>query len=255
MSLSCVSVDNLDGTATVTIAGADPATTVNLFKAPLSDGFWPLVWTAAGSRTGNGTVAFGPYGYWWLYAAGTVSSLAALSPPIVVLASRAALGVQETAEATIAAKIQSLCPLRGLSTPPGDLPADAVHRFPALSDDIFPLLTTLPCVLVTPAPAPEGQRPTVNNKDDIGYPVNVTLLDRFAPHETPPPGGLSRPATLTLWRQQIARAIRWQRLPGLPDMYTVEPEPQPILAWKPPAMDYCFSAITFRVWTREPRGV
>ncbi len=252
MSLSLSITDNADGTgATATIAGADSATTATVYVSLVNQGNNPLAWVSAGSRSGNGTVSLPVLpSYYFAYCAGTVSAAAALTPPIIFLASYASESVQQQVEMAILAKIQTLT-LTGLATPPGNLPSSRIMRFDTpMTDDLIPLVGTLPAIIVAPAgEAAETVKPVVNARDDIGWPVNVIILANFAPRQQGYADSIKR------WREQIFRAVRFQRLPTVAEVYTVIPEPKAILTWKPPLYDYVFSALTFRAMGRDYRGV
>lgn len=250
MSLSIASTDNQNNTGlTVTVSGSDSGSTNTLYASPVFQGNNPLAWVSQGSRTGDGTIAASvATAYWFLYvAASLVSGVPALSPPIIGLASLAVQSMQTQVELAIQAKIQALT-LNGLATPPGNIPASRVYRFDTpMSDDLLPMIT-VPCVIVSPPAAPEAIKNVVNTAEDIGFPVNVLILDHCAPRQQ------GQADTYKLWRQQISRAVRYQRLPGVPLVYTVSLEPKELLSWQPPKYEYVFSAMTFRAWVRDPRG-
>lgn len=251
MSLTLTITDNQDGTgATATITGSDAGSTNTVYTSPVNQGNGPLAWTSRGSRTGDGTLTLGPpLGYYFAYASGTVATLAALAAPVIYAASAGADSVQEQVELAVQARIQTLT-LSGLATPPGNLPASRVYHFstPA-SDDLLPLVTT-PCVLVCPGSVPESVENVVTERDDIGYPVETIVLDRYAPRYQ------QAAPTTKLWRQQIFRSLRFQPLYSVGTgtvIGTVKPEPRPVLAWKPPDYDYVYSAVLFRCISREGR--
>src|SRR5262245_26808805 len=109
MPLTLTVTDNENGTgATATIAGSDPAQTVTVFVSPHSGGISP-VWTLAGSRSGDGTLAL-PVNpaYWFGYALGTVGGAPAVSVPTVFLASRSGQALLDLILDGVQARIQTL---------------------------------------------------------------------------------------------------------------------------------------------------
>lgn len=249
MTLALTATDNQDGTGVAaTVSGSDAGTPVTVYSSPVPQGFGTPVWTGRGSRAGDGSLTLAlPPGYWWLYAAGTVSGAAAQTPPTVAVASLAADSVQNRCELAVVAKIQTLS-LAGLSSPPGTLPPAQVRQIPTLESEAALLHQDYPAVLVWGPPFPETLVSQLTGMDDVGYPVAVAVV---APASAQDPSEL---ATFKLWRQQILRALRYQRLPGVPEIINVLPEPQALLNWKPHDWPYVFSTVVFRCISRETRG-
>jgi hypothetical protein len=249
MSLALTITDNADATGgTATIIGSDVASLNTVYVSPVHRGNNNLAWRAVATLTGDGTVAV-PVApeYYFAYASGLVGGLLAFSPPIIFAANFAGASIQEQVEAAIAAKIQTLT-LSGLSTPPGDLPPERVYRFPALTGSLIGTQIVLPAVVVTTGNASEVVEYSLLNTDMVSYPVDVWILDRAAPHYTVPY------PTYSLWRQQIHRRLRFQRLAGFGQVLKVVPEPgEPILSWKPPEYEIIYSGIRFRATNREGR--
>lgn len=249
MSLSLAILDNADSSgATATLAGADPGTTITVYTSPLATytpGPTSPPWAVAGSRVGDGTLSLPGLGYFFAYALGTVEGQLALAPPVQYLASANADSVLDRCLNAIQGKIQGLT-LAGLDTPPGDLTAGQVYAKPAI--DLNKLQVDLPAVFVTPGGS-EAIEGMVSGLDDIGYPVAVTIVDRWSPTYTPPA------PTYYKWREQIHRALRFQRLPGVIEVYTVKPEPRAIVEWKTLEFNTFYCGILFRCISREGRGV
>ena len=250
MALTVSFVDNQDGTATATIAGSDVSSANTVYTCAVSP---PNVntpaWASAGSRTGDGTLTVtAAAGYYYAYCAGTVSSAAALSVPTLFGISAAAQSVQEQVEAAIQARIQQLS-LSGLSGGPGDLPSSRVYRLQAATPEALVAAVIYPCIVVATAQVPDTQQGILNNVDDIQYPVNILLLDRVgSAYQANAP-------TYRLWRQQIFRALRNQRLPNVSTVYTVRLDPEPVLEWEPRAYELMHSGWLARAVSREPRGL
>lgn len=251
MSLILSTSDNQDNTGmTATVIGSDAGSANTIYYSQVSRGTNPLIWSFAGSLTGNGTVNLPLIaGYYYLYCSGTVSSAPALSPPIIGLASIALLSMQTQVELAIQAKIQGLT-LNPIAPPLPSIPASRVYRFETpMSDELLPLVQ-VPCVIVTPAQTPYTIEPIVNARDDVGYPVQALVLANFSPRQREAMGD-----TVKRWDEQISRAVRYQRLDTVPEIYTVRPEPLPPLTWKPPEYQFVYAGTVFRAVGRDYRGV
>jgi hypothetical protein len=87
-----------------------------------------------------------------------------------------------------------------------------------------------------------------NSTDDVGYPVYVGFLTRTLNQQETQPEEL-------LWREQVSRALRYQRLPGVSEVMTCEVEPDVIVtAEGSEGLLFQAGALTFRFLCREPRG-
>jgi len=106
----------------------------------------------------------------------------------------------------------------------------------------------LPGIVITPegqesAPAGHG----TNLRDDIGYPVLVTLL---AADNEQIAGAMELPL---LWREQIARAFRQQRLLTVDEVIGCTVEPQTVIATEAYQRGVLQSAVLLRFISRERR--
>lgn len=256
MGLGLTATDNQDGSGVlVTVTGSDGGSTNTVYASqPFQQGVNPPLWAAAGTRTGDGTLTVPlAAGYYFLFAGGTVGGLAAISPPVQTFASLAVLPVQAQVELAIQAKIQALN-LAGLVTPPGTLPAPQVYRYGTLLKTMFGSAIQCPAVVVSPTPIGETNAHSMTGADDIGYPVTVTIVDRTQPQNAAPV------STYELWRQQIFRAIRNQRLDTASSVMTVTGSMHTakygsVMQWIPPDNEYMVSVLSFVAVSREPRGV
>ena len=89
-----------------------------------------------------------------------------------------------------------------------------------------------------------------NNRDDVGYPVLVALLDGDNQNPT------SNHGRNLLWREKIRRAFHNQRLPGVDAIITTFVEPLPVTdaaAWF--ERNTFVTAMLLRFISREPRGI
>ncbi len=248
-ALTLTASDNANGSGlTATIAGSDAASDVAVWASPVVLGTNPLVWTSVGTRSGDGVVAVARTGYQWLYATGLVSGGPALSPPIMGLGSLAATAVYTQCRLAIQARIQSLT-LASITTLPAALTAGDVYVFPELDKVFFSLITSFPCVLVTPPPrGAETVGGGTNLREDIGHPVLVSIVDRVSPLDA-----AARAPTYELWREQILAALRFGKLAGSSLVFIVKPEPGPIAQWEKPNYQLFYSYLTFRCFARQAR--
>lgn len=252
MTLALSLSDNLNNTGmTATIVGSDASSNNSIYVSPLFQGRSPLSWSLAGSRIGDGTLNLPvAAAYYFAYcAASSVGGAAALSPPVIGLASIALLSMQDQVEQAIQAKIQALS-LNAVEGPLGSIPASRVYYYDtAMTDEFLDLLQT-PCVVVTPGyGVPETITGVVNARDDVGWPVDVWVIAQFQPRQQNFAPNVKR------WREQILRALRFQPLLNVPEVQTVLPEPQAILMWRPPQYGYAWSGMRFRAVGRDYRGV
>jgi hypothetical protein len=247
MTLRLTITDNQDGTgATATVTGSDAGSANVVYASAVSDGPNVIPWAAAGSRTGDGTVLL-PLSpaYYYGYAAGLVSGAPALSIPVRFPVSLSADSLYNRILLAIQAKIQGLSfvgPAPSLTTlAPGQV---------VVQPKINPKVLSYPCLVVSPPDGwPERVKPLVNSRDDIGYPVVCTIIDRQSPDYTPPY------PTYYLWRERLFRGVRYQRLAGVAECETVEPAPRPMVAWSGKAFEQFTTAVGFIVWCRETRGI
>lgn len=248
MTLALSILDSADATgATAMVTGSDAGSSNTVYAAPLFQMLpFPVPWTAYGPRTGDGTVSLPVYpGYWFAYVSGTVSSVAVQTPPLVFQATTASDSLYRRILLGAQAKIQAICPLVSLTGPPGNIEASNVFEMPAINEAVL----TWPCVVITP-PLGQGEqvKTVVNLRDDIGYPFVVSILDRCSSNEAG-----DKEKTFYRWREQLSRLLRYQRLPGIAEVYTVALEPKAMVAWQPPEYEFFLSSLGFRAWSRETR--
>ena len=110
--------------------------------------------------------------------------------------------------------------------------------------------TTLPAILLSPQRETMDPHAGLTGLDDVVYGVLVTMVD--ADNQEPTLAlNLDR---YTLWREQIARAFRSQRLAAVPQVINTYIEPaDPIVpeAWQ---NNLFAGALALRFVSREPRG-
>jgi hypothetical protein len=109
----------------------------------------------------------------------------------------------------------------------------------------------LPAVVLTPfGPEHMNRLRGTNAKDDVEYPVLVSIVDHD--EEDPSPTRLGR---YLRWRQRIAREFRNQRLPGVPEVIGCWIEPSAIVAADLWLKGFYHSSLLLWFVSREPRGM
>lgn len=226
--------DLQDGTgATATITGSSGGTVTVYAQQVTTTPLTTPAFAPVGSRTGNGTVALSlAVGYWWVYAL-EGSSLSALAYASVT---DSATALHERCLQAVLARLQGLT-LAGLD------PANVYDQ--TVPND---QLITLPAIILSIEGESETTPGTTTNKDDIGYPIRLWLCDRNDASTDE-----KRPRWL-LWRQQIHRALRNQRLAGITEVMTVRVTPLTVIDPRIPALQYMVSGLRLTCLARETRG-
>lgn len=248
MTISLTWTDAADGTGGVaTVAGAD-ADTVEVFATAVdATGLTNPTWTSKGTRTGDGTVSVSlTPGYYWLYAAGLVSGLPALSNLVYALASDSADALASRCVDAIAARLAGLVMTIDADGGGGvTLPNATIYKQTLPEDSKL----TYPCILLSHEGLTERPEGTTTGKDDIAHGCICRVLERNeATYQY-------RRKTWLRWRQQVFRSLRNQRLAGITEVLTVRVEPRVVIDPHLPA--YQVAELGFTVWSvcRETRGV
>jgi hypothetical protein len=239
--------DHGDGSgATATINGSEAGATnvvlVQSFAGELASG----VWKAAGTVSGNGNVSLDlAPGHYFAYAASSLDGVVAASGVAYFVVTDGQESLHTRCLAAAQARIVSLA-LSGLAASSVVIRKLPVDRHLGASGGI-----ALPAVILSPRRAAMPPAAGTNGFDDVHYDVLVTIFDR---DNQEPTLALNLGRHL-LWREQIARAFRNQRLGGVPQIIHAEVEPAEGLledAWKHELM---VSAMLLRFTSREPRGL
>jgi hypothetical protein len=238
MSISLAIQDNLDGSATATIAGSDPGTTNTLHYATFN-GWQSSAWATGATRLGDGTLTVSPgVGSWSWQVTGTAGGLAALSNLVWQGLLNSSVAVHYQCLQAIQAQIQAL----NLDNIPST--NVVIKWLPRSLQDV----DTKPAVLVCPAGI-ETQPGSLTSTDDIGLGCAVIIVDNQNADYT---AGLQQ---RLLWRQQIFRAFRHARLPGVSTAITVDVEPKLVIDPTPFISANLFvTGFLIRPLSREPRG-
>jgi len=245
VAISIAWADSQDGTGGVaTVAGADAAT-VTIYKQTVdATGLRSPAFAVAGTRSGNGTLTLtlAP-GYYWIYAQGLVSGALAISNLAYVYATEATDALAARCVDAVAARLAglSMAALNGSVS----IPNDRIYKRTVAAPDGT---MAYPCIVLSHEGQRESQEGTTTGKDDIGYPVNVWVLDRDdASREARRKGWLK-------WRQQVFRSLRNQRLAGVTEVLTVKVEPGMVFDPKLPDYQIVVLGFVVRVLCRELRG-
>ena len=207
-------VDNLNATATATVAGTGAGDTNTLFTSlDLGAHGQTQSWVQYAQRTGDGTITISnntPQDrFYFAYLHSTLSG-GSLAVPVRFRVSRAADSILYQALGAIQARIQTL----GLSPIPGDSVRALRHDEVLIGKVAFLEKRPAPCVVVYPAGS-EVLDPLAgtNESDDILYPINVLIVDTDNQHLT------ANMRTYYKWRQDIRQAIHHTKSDLLPDPF------------------------------------
>jgi hypothetical protein len=264
MALTLTVSDNHNGTASATVTGVGAADTVTLYYQQVTGrvGAQQPIWSVAGTRTGNGTitVTVAKGHYWWYAATTTLDLTSILSQGGFLLLENNAPVLLEGSSGAIPFDISAPVYQRvtdGVAAVHDQICDAVVARITLLALDGIEQVErhkipsrqrlTLPCCLVTSFNKAETMLGGTNERDDLGYPAYVLFVSRM-------PEDLADEGRVMLWRQEVSRAFRSQRLPGVAEVLTCEIEPDPVFEWDEKAYEYQFSAMTLRFHTREVRG-
>lgn len=242
-------VDNADGTSTATISGSDGGSTNSVYTGTWSgDAGSVSSWTLSGSRTGDGTVSLTlSDGYYWAYVISASGGDDTASLPFYWR--------QTSGEDSILKQIVDAVQARLQGMTFSALGSDFVKTID--SDDIViakvaqkqnrntpGLVISLPGRVMMPKEA------GTNIRDDIEYVVMVQIVDKDNDTET-----LNIRSYLK-WQEQIAKAFRNQRVPGVSCAYIGAVNMLDNVDEKVWTKEKWFIAsVELHFWARETRGI
>lgn len=244
-----LSVADVAGEALATIGGATNGRTVRLYRAPFNARTQMQTWTLAGTAvvaSGGATItdaAAGSGYYSWLAvqltAGGDVDLMSGTCYRPLGTDDENSVSVWEQC-VTHAATIITALALPGLT-------ADKIIDgwVPTKFQEIQPYA---PSVWVAPFSA-ESYPGIINDKDDVGYPVLVLMVDA-ADRES-----RKNFRRNLIWRERISRALRYQVPAGISEVFYTEIQPDVVTnpeAWRD---GLWASALLFRYLSREERGL
>jgi hypothetical protein len=239
-------VDHANGSGATATVSALPIGTVSVvYYQQFAGDLGSQVWHVGGTVIGNGSTLLSlPSGHYFAYAASTLGEGTAISSVVYFVVTDG----QESLHTRCLAAVQArICALALLGLPNNNV---VVRKLPfdrrlGSADGLG-----LPAAVVSPRRSTMPPTTGTTGLDDVDYDVIVTILDR----DNQEPSLAENLDRHLLWRQQIARAFRNQRLPGVPEVIhaAVELEDGPAEdAWKHQLM---VSALRLRFTSREPRG-
>lgn len=236
--------DHADGTGATALVtsettGGQAAVYVRGFEGDLGSGDW----TAAGPTLLGVPLALPlAAGHYFAYAIVTSGTAQAASPVVYFVVTDGQESIHTRCLAAVQARIRLLA-LEGVAT--SQVVIEKVPTGRSLAGG-----TPLPAVVITPQRAAMPPAAGTNGADDVHYDVLVAIYDR----DNQDPTLRVNLDRHLLWRQQIARAFRNQRLAGVPEVINSEVEPAEGLldeAWQRELMA---SALRLRFTCRETRG-
>lgn len=227
-------VDNGDGSGTVTMTGTESGASNRLYRANWTGQPLQLDWIDSGTRTGDGSITVDAVGYWlWrLESFGSTVKTAHCYGPIIDPTKSPLERVGESVQLRIAS-----LNLPGLG--PNRIAVRWAEKLVTTQDE--------PPMIVIGFFAGESFVGGTTQQDDIGIPFVVGMYDK--PNEQPIPS-----RRVLGWRWAILKALRNQRLAGVPETNFVRPEPG--MVFDKTAFDNgrLHSTLPFRVITRTTRG-
>lgn len=242
-------VDNGDGSgATITVSDSDPAAVNSFYVSSFSGEIGSSnSWVLVDSRVGDGDIDSDiDVGYYFGILTSTTDDVTVVSRVIYFKVSNG----DESVHYACLLAAQSRVKLLNLADVDADnvvvkkLPIDRIIK---RKDNPLPL----PCVLLTPMRQTMDPKEGVTSKDDVVYPVLCSVI--AADNQEPTlEANLSRQM---LWIQQIARAFRNQRLPGVASVVITSVNPMDVVA--PPLwnQNVMASGLILNFRSREPRGL
>ncbi|MCG8583090.1 MAG: hypothetical protein MI757_00055 [Pirellulales bacterium] len=240
--------DNADGTgATATVSGSDAGSTNEVFVGTWGDDTGSVGnFVSGGSRSGDGTVSLSlSNGYHWAYIASTLAGDTVPSLRVYFNTTNGDDSIHKQCIDAVVARCQSLN-LADILT------ASIVARKVPSDIQIGSDFTVKYPAIVVSNGASETLNPAAGSvsKDDVGYPVDIGVLQAERQKLTENHDKYLR------WREQIRRAIHNQRLPGVPvGVFTTFVEPGTITGFQQWRNGYYASFLTVRFFSRETRGL
>ena len=231
--------DNQNGTITATTTNSAPGAVHDVFLQSLKPKQEDWQFVSQGTIAGDGNLIINHAGAYLAY-----SSTGGVAEPVTFGVSTTG---QESTHYQCLIAVQAR--LRMINLPEIDDQNILVRKLPVSRQSPFEFNGST-CIMVAP-PGVEGQSDSAgtNARDDIVYPVVVTILKKNNQELV---GGLS---TELLWRQNINKAFRQQHLPGVNCVYRVRITPGPIVDQRAFWDGKYHSSFVIQCVSREGRGI
>ncbi len=237
-------IDHGDATgATAQVEDVDVADSCEIWIRSFSGQLGQGGWTLADQRLGSGNITLDlPAGHYFAYALLRTDITQLVSEVIYFSITDGLESVHTRCLEAAQARIRMLN-LEGLENE-----QVLIEKLP--TNRHLPSEVALPAIVLSPTRATMPVEAGTNSMDDVRYDVLVTIFDR----DNQEPSLVENLERHLLWRQQIARAFRNQRLPGVPEIIQTEVEPDESVherSWKRELMT---SMVRLRFISREVRG-
>jgi hypothetical protein len=238
--------DNADGTGAVaTISATGSGAAVTLYRAAAGGRPGPLIWTASGTRTGNGTIpAAVPVGPYWWYAVAVTGGGSAVSGLVYQPVTSGPPSPANLWDRIVDAAVVAI---QGLALP-------GMAGVDKLRNQTLPKLAGFPCIVASCFGEAEVMLGGDAVADEIGYPVLVTIVNNTMNDAWTEDEELA-------WRGAIRGRFAYRRLDGVPEVTTCTPEPLPAVApplatpdSRRPGADRLDSKMVLRFVARVTRG-
>ena len=231
--------DNQNGTITATTTNSAPGAVHDVFLQSLKPKQEDWQFVSQGTIAGNGNLIINHVGAYLAY-----SSSGGVAQPVTFGVSTTG---QESTHYQCLIAVQAR--LRMINLPEIDDQNILVRKLPVSRQSPFEFNGST-CIMVSP-PGVEGQSDSAgtNARDDIAYPVVVTILKK---NNQDLIEGLT---TELNWRQRINKAFRQQHLPGVNCVYRVRITPGPIVDQRAFWDGKYHSSFVIQCVSREGRGI
>ena len=238
--------DNGDGTGAVATISGTLTNSINTVYTQLVESIWsPPLWQTSASRVGDGTIelTLAP-GHYLGYCLAEIDGGTVCGTTIYFTATAGTQSVKTRILVAVQTRLQSLN-LSGIA-----LASIIVKKLP-IARYLAPTGTiAMPAAIIADVAAEDMPAKGTCQLDDVDYPIQVTLAEVDNQESTVEANHPQH----ALWRQQIERAFRFQRLPGVPEIINCLVQPSAPIDQQAWAKNYYASALTLRFTSRETRG-
>jgi hypothetical protein len=230
------------GAFTATLAGGAAGAANTLYRSQMSGAVGVMTQTAAGTRTGDGTITgTAAVGFYVWQVQSVLGAEQAWSAPYYQRVSDSADSLHEQLQQAALARIRALAL-------PGGYGAN-VRRMKLPTGRRLGNLSLPATLLLTVGQTEEYPETGTTAHDDTVLPLYVAFLSGDLDTDTPD-------STVTLCRQLVRRAFRCQRLLGDGRQYSASFAPDAVIEVSDAeGKSLQVSALTLRLLCREPRGI